>query len=900
MLVICIFRGEEVIYVYIHNDTSSNLMNAMDIECGGFTFISNFDSGNLARVELVSKKQNVNHSPGKNSPAEEVPDFEFNIWTKPDCAGTEFENSNRTWFYFGIKGGTPFVLVKLNIVNLNRQSKMYSQGMAPVFRMVPGRSNWDRVKEKPTYAVEDDVFILSFKYRTLENIRATTYFAFTYPFTYVDLQNMLNSIDTRFRNPPGEFRIPNCLDDIYYHRECVCYSLEGRHVDLITISSFHNMSSERETRLKNLFPMSDVPRPFCFHRKKVVFVSARVHPGETPSSFVLNGLLNLLLTRDDPVAILLRKIYVFKLIPMLNPDGVSQGHYRTDTRGVNLNRMYLNPVFELHPSVYAARALIRYYHHGQEMEEEFAVDSVIPNTDCKSVNKHLLSASELEKLKHDGAATISSLKCLSPERQDDVRNNREHLLQLSDTGRISGIENQVSGLSLDEKQNESSQCSATSTNNRSEPAPQNSNISMMVQEKRDLFSTIHANILNAVGNADAICNHNNNNNNNTIPVLSEGLPGKPLLLRSISSIVEVSAVPLYTCKVDERITDSSVLNSVVSVDGCLSDTLPSVCEKVSSADHSIGSSSGKAIADTNAEEDYKCLKYEGEMNVSSQNFDPHHNKSPEGLPNKVDSKKITITPEDSGLYLYVDLHGHASKKGIFMYGNYFEDTEDSIECMLLPKIMSLNSQNFHFTACNFTEKIMYLRDRRDGMSREGSGRVAVWKTTGLVRSYTLECNYNTGRLVNILPPCMKEIKNSPAVALLVPPKYTPQVFEEVGRALGVSILDLTGLNPWSRIPNSEFHTLLGIRDWLRINCLPEQNYVHKVMQDQKLVKRQPCNAQVGGMAGMSNGVPPHLMHPSSSKSRLTSNRRDTNFARTRRLAPLVTKSSESKVDLCAH
>lgn len=71
------------------------------------------------------------------------------------------------------------------------------------------------------------------------------------------------------------------------------------------------------------------------------------------------------------------------------------------------------------------------------------------------------------------------------------------------------------------------------------------------------------------------------------------------------------------------------------------------------------------------------------------------------------------------------------------------------------------------------------RDRRDGMSREGSGRVAVLKTTGLVRSYTLECNYNTGRLVNILPPFVKEIKNSPAAALVVPPKYTPQVFEEV-------------------------------------------------------------------------------------------------------------------------
>lgn len=35
----------------------------------------------------------------------EVPiDAEFNIWTKPDCCHTEYENGNRTWFYFGVKG----------------------------------------------------------------------------------------------------------------------------------------------------------------------------------------------------------------------------------------------------------------------------------------------------------------------------------------------------------------------------------------------------------------------------------------------------------------------------------------------------------------------------------------------------------------------------------------------------------------------------------------------------------------------------------------------------------------------------------------------------------------------------------------------------------------------------
>lgn len=33
--------------------------------------------------------------------------------------------------------------------------------------------------------------------------------------------------------------------------------------------------------------------------------------------------------------------------------------------------------------------------------------------------------------------------------------------------------------------------------------------------------------------------------------------------------------------------------------------------------------------------------------------------------------------------------------------------------------------------------------------------------------------------------------------------------------MGASILDLTAQNPCSRLPNSEFHSLSGLRDWLR-------------------------------------------------------------------------------------
>lgn len=70
-------------------------------------------------------------------------------------------------------------------------------------------------------------------------------------------------------------------------------------------------------------------------------------------------------------------------------------------------------------------------------------------------------------------------------------------------------------------------------------------------------------------------------------------------------------------------------------------------------------------------------------------------------------------------------------------------------------------------------------DKRDGMSREGSGRVAVYKMTGLVRSYTLECNYNSGRLVNTIPARIRDLAFKSTGHMFMPPKYTPTVFEEV-------------------------------------------------------------------------------------------------------------------------
>jgi len=48
---------------------------------------------------------------------------------------------------------------------------------------------------------------------------------------------------------------------IYAHQETVIYTMEGRCMKLLTISSYTGIIKEREERLPGLFPES-LPRPF--------------------------------------------------------------------------------------------------------------------------------------------------------------------------------------------------------------------------------------------------------------------------------------------------------------------------------------------------------------------------------------------------------------------------------------------------------------------------------------------------------------------------------------------------------------------------------------------------------------------------------------------------------------
>ena len=60
-------------------------------------------------------------------------------------------------------------------------------------------------------------------------------------------------------------------------------------------------------------------------QKQAVVLTCRVHPGEAMSSHMLNGLLSNLMS---PEAAPLRKNFIFRIVPMLNCDGVVWGNYR--------------------------------------------------------------------------------------------------------------------------------------------------------------------------------------------------------------------------------------------------------------------------------------------------------------------------------------------------------------------------------------------------------------------------------------------------------------------------------------------------------------------------------------------------------------------------------------------
>lgn len=227
-----------------------------------------------------------------------------------------------------------------------------------MFKSNSTNQKWVRLRNSVRFVKDNDSSQQLFFEHSVDVASDQLFFAFTYPYSYSQVQSELQVYD--------ETHV-NALDDptsIFYKRELLTSSIDGRRIDLLTITSAAGRRDyEYEPLLSGLFPDSKhtTDRSPVFVGKEVIFISSRVHPGEVPAQHAFKGILNLLMDPLDLQARELRARYVFKLIPMLNPDGVYRGHFRMDQLGNNLNRYYMQNDSLLQPSIFAAKSLIDYY-----------------------------------------------------------------------------------------------------------------------------------------------------------------------------------------------------------------------------------------------------------------------------------------------------------------------------------------------------------------------------------------------------------------------------------------------------------------------------------------------------------------------------------------------------------
>lgn len=181
------------------------------------------------------------------------------------------------WFYFRITG-VEDKFIKVSIPTTDFSRAMYSYNNKDYHRFT--------AEETPSYA--------SFQ-KTFE--KDTVYVSYYTPYNYSYLQERI---------------------DEWKNNSLVVYSELGR--------------TDRDFPIQEL----KITDPFVPDNEKYkVWIHARTHPSETPSSWQFEGIVETLL-KDDPEIDYYRKNIVFYLIPFTNPEGVYYGRSRTNFDGVDI------------------------------------------------------------------------------------------------------------------------------------------------------------------------------------------------------------------------------------------------------------------------------------------------------------------------------------------------------------------------------------------------------------------------------------------------------------------------------------------------------------------------------------------------------------------------------------
>jgi hypothetical protein len=246
-------------------------------------FQTGFEGGSLGKVERLAEGR-----------------FRCHIVGQADERG---RNRQANWYFFRIDGlkQRAITLLLTNFVgeyNDRPGSCAMNADTIPVFSL-----DGQRWHHFPEMGWDDAAKEASLKLTPQED---SVWIAHVPPYVPTRLQSLLKNIERR----PG------------VSIEVIGQTVEGRDLHLVTVSEAHRREGQPKT----------------------VWLIARQHAWETGTSFVMEGALQFI-TSKDPAAAALRKQVVFKFLPMMDPDGSASGKVRFNAFGYDVNRHWdkVNP-----------------------------------------------------------------------------------------------------------------------------------------------------------------------------------------------------------------------------------------------------------------------------------------------------------------------------------------------------------------------------------------------------------------------------------------------------------------------------------------------------------------------------------------------------------------------------
>ena len=287
------------------------------------------------------------------------------------------------WFFFRVSNTKKGRKVNFNIINMLRKKCIYSHGLKIMTysTMAAMKENlgWHRDGSNTMY-YPNNLYIFNSNNGTRRNLHSLSfdyefkydndivYFANCLPYFYSKLMKQLNYYELNEEKYP------------YFQRKTLATTLGGNDLDMFTINSMYDiykngpmsiimpksknyLSLKKANSLENKLNHNNNNNnnqnntSQMVDDREAVIIIARQHPGETVGSFVIQGCIDFLMGNSEE-AKKLREIYLFKIVPMMNPDGVLVGNSRTSFAGCDLNRRWGKPNEIIHPEVYFTKNMI--------------------------------------------------------------------------------------------------------------------------------------------------------------------------------------------------------------------------------------------------------------------------------------------------------------------------------------------------------------------------------------------------------------------------------------------------------------------------------------------------------------------------------------------------------------